>query len=570
MDLYQQNDSGIMMQTTTNNPNSANTNTNPTLGNLKPPKTPSRMYSRDRSNHSMSVAYSKNKNRGNEDLNESINHSMNNNQHLSRRNSSAANNLSVLDSDAQSLPQGTYAIKAGPQTVMSQWVITLDDGEDEDDEDDCDEDGDLEGNNNVEVCDDVMNNQEIPSVTGLLVQNHINNHKNNVNNNVSTVLSDPEEKWEDALASRLDLLSTSSVNNRNSPNPIKEILKQQQQNKLNESNISHSNSTRIRKQQNATNNNKYLQHSMSDNLVNYELNLNEAAEISKQEALQNLQQRAYNNLMESNNSKLSSNNTNNLSSPHKKCSTPSSSVSLPSPPLLPTSQPPPLNNSLDPFQTLLNQILADSGGQNKTQNENNKNLRSSNNTNGSISNINFNEQNNIEQHINANSSFSAYDKHHNPNYHHHTHSNQLPLSPSNINTTTNDLTQIKYLKNNYNIQYYPSDFVNFSQQTNESISPNSLAKTNGQEPTQSNYIPPTNVKPTEKMNSDFIINKDNNQVSLSNKSKNLLLATKPTNSNSSTTSTSSTSSSSSKLLGSNVHNNTSESEKNESNDISSG
>jgi len=143
------------------------------------------------------------------------------------------------------------------------------------------------------------------------------------------------------------------------------------------------------------------------------------------------------------------------------------------------------------------------------------------------------------------------------------------LSPSSASNTTtnnnqqhqhqqqalaNDLTQIKYLKNNYNIQYYPSDFVNFSQQASEAISPNSSNKhstdatnSTAQQQRQSNQ------KPTR--SSDFLIN----QLSPSSKPKatnpNLLLATatKP-NSNSSTTSTSSTSSTSSKLLGSNVQN----------------
>ena len=105
MEMYQQNDSGIMVSNTPPTTTAQTQNQSGTLGNLKPPKTPSRMYSRDRSNHSMSVAYSK-KNKGGEDMNESLNHS--HNQHLSRRNSSANNNLSILDSDAQSLPQGIF------------------------------------------------------------------------------------------------------------------------------------------------------------------------------------------------------------------------------------------------------------------------------------------------------------------------------------------------------------------------------------------------------------------------------------------------------------------------------
>lgn len=492
MDMYQQNDSGILINNTPPTQLSTslapvNHNAQPStsaLGNLKPPKTPSRMYSRDRSNHSMSAYSSKNKNRSinnnnninnngvSDDLNDSLNYS--NHQHLSRRNSSAANNLSVLDSDAQSLPQGTFAMKAGPQTVMSQWVITLDDDEDEDEDDECEEDVDQE--NAVEVCDDENNERNSPNgyVPGLLVQDHIQKLQQqgaqqqlNVNNN--TVLSDQEEKWEDALGSRLDGLSTSSVNNRNvsskSPNPIKQILKQQQQNKLNESNISHAQSLR---QQQTANNSKAsnLQHSMSDNLVNYELNVNNEMELKQPQ-----QQRSYQTEL----NKCSPNNLSLQSPQQKKSSVASSSASLPSPPLLPTSQPPSLNNSLDPFQTLLNQILADSGSQNKNNvidNNNNNNFKgSSNNIYGSTTNLseptnninNNKTNNNNDTQSNANNFNSIYDK-------------QSPFSPISGQQTANDLTQIKYLKNNYNIQYYPSDFINFSQQTNDSISPNSVNK----------------------------------------------------------------------------------------------
>lgn len=415
MDLFQQNDSGIMVSNTppTNNSqqvqqqastsNSSYLNkgdSSATLGNLKPPKTPSRMYSRDRSNHSMSMAYSSKKNRdnnsnrdNNNDLNESLN--LSHNQHLSRRNSSANNNLSILDSDAQSLPQGTFAMKAGPQTVMSQWVITLDDDDDDDDEDeedeedvDCDEDL-VDEKNLVEVCDDSnRNNVAGPNayVPGLLVQNHMATHGHNATAHInSTVLSDQEEKWEDALASRLDLLSTSSVNNQRqasnrSPNPIRQILQQQQQNKLNESNLSYSSS--IKKQPHSPasttalgGNSKYMQHSMSDNLLNYERNLadavNESIAASKKSGAcsnghhQSLQHQ------DANKCSPSGNNLSLQSPPHsnkqKQSSTPNSTAttSLPSPPMLPTSQPPSLNNSLDPFQTLLNQILADNGNHSK-------------------------------------------------------------------------------------------------------------------------------------------------------------------------------------------------------------
>ncbi len=398
MDLFQQNDSGIMVATSPPPTQAQTTSASSYLTNqssvLKPPKTPSRMYSRDRSNHSMSVAYSATKKNRQEDGNESLN--LSHNQHLSRRNSSANNNLSILDSDAQSLPQGTFAMKAGPQTVMSQWVITLDDGDEdeEEEEEDVDEEGDIDEKNLVEVCDDVNRNSSSPNgyVPGLLVQNHMATHGHNAAANVSNsaVLSDQEERWEDALASRLDLLSTSSVNNQRnasnkSPNPIRQILKQQQQNKLNESSLCHSNSLKKQQQQQqqaasaTASNSKYLQHSTSDNLLNYELNLNEAVnEASKILNQQQQQQQQHTQMHKANTgyqqfdlnsasniNKYSPNNLSMQSPPNKKSSTPNSTASLPSPPLLPASQPPSLNNSLDPFQTLLNQILADTGNHNK-------------------------------------------------------------------------------------------------------------------------------------------------------------------------------------------------------------
>lgn len=147
MDLYQQNDSGIAMSATPN-PTSLNSALS-ALGNLKPPKTPVRMYSRDRSNHSSSVVYPIKNNESTPSL-AGLSHG-----HLSRRsisnNNNNSHNLSILDSDAQSLPQGTFAIKAGPQTIMSQWVVTLDDG----DEDEDDDDG--EDPEEVDVVDDVVN-----------------------------------------------------------------------------------------------------------------------------------------------------------------------------------------------------------------------------------------------------------------------------------------------------------------------------------------------------------------------------------------------------------------------------
>jgi hypothetical protein len=147
--------------------------------------------------------------------------------------------MSMLDSDAQSLPQGTFDIKAGPQTIMSQWVVTLDDG----DEDEDDDDGQDADDDQVDVVDDV-------------VSNNLNNNNNSVNyknlNNTSNVNTgllgnlnlvesvnaytnggagtnySEEEKWEDAVGTPHDLISSSSNNNRNISNKSPSIIHQQQ------------------------------------------------------------------------------------------------------------------------------------------------------------------------------------------------------------------------------------------------------------------------------------------------------------------------------------------------------
>jgi len=213
----------------------------------------------------------------------------------------------MLDSDAQSLPQGTFAIKAGPQTIMSQWVVTLDDG----DEDEDDDDGQDADDDQVDVVDDV-------------VSNNLNNNNNSVNyknlNNTSNVNTgllgnlnlvesvnaytnggagtnySEEEKWEDAVGTPHDLISSSSNNNRNISNKSPSIIHQQQHQQqmpsfstansisglaanLGKSN-SKLNSSLNAEEKNYLSNNieimaananyKYINHSMSDDILNYE------------------------------------------------------------------------------------------------------------------------------------------------------------------------------------------------------------------------------------------------------------------------------------------------------------
>lgn len=197
LDLYLQNDSGIQITPSpsqNNNRHHATTISTATatpqlneLKSLKPPKTPARILSRERSmnnnnninlpsNHS-SIATKNQQTANYNNNNSSSNNYINSNNsfhdtisgHSSRR--GAVNNSSILDSDAQSLPQGTYAIKAGPQTVMSQWVVSFDDDDYVDDED--------------------LNelNDEAEKVNGN------NNNKYSLENN-----SNNEDKWDDALS----------------------------------------------------------------------------------------------------------------------------------------------------------------------------------------------------------------------------------------------------------------------------------------------------------------------------------------------------------------------------------
>ena len=127
LETYLQNDSGILSAGSIKTPKMAasrlaktptpsNLDSSPAVvhsgDNLKPPKMPSRYQSKDRGDKEITVK----RNLASAILSNSL---------------SAAGNLSLMDSEAQSLPQCTYAIKAGPQTLMSQWVISLDDDMDD-------------------------------------------------------------------------------------------------------------------------------------------------------------------------------------------------------------------------------------------------------------------------------------------------------------------------------------------------------------------------------------------------------------------------------------------------------
>ena len=295
-------------------------------------------------------------------------------EHLSRR--SASNNMSMLDSDAQSLPQGTYAIKAGPQTMMSQWVVTLDDGEaDEEDE----EDGEYpEANLDAEVPNISININNKP-ISAPLAQ------------------SDQDEKWEDAVGSPQASTSSSNKNIVNGKTVNQHRISPPPQL------VSSSPSAVVPVPSPPLNNNtnnkpSQIHHSHSDDLLNH----------YEQHYLKEP--------------------TLNSDPMNRKVSLKSSSpISAPSNP-----------NALDPFQTLLNQILADAKND---KGHNGKHSETPNN----YSNSNQNSANESKQHI-------------------------------------NDLTQIKYLKSNYNITYYPSDFINYSENLGQAISPthkNSSSESNG-------------------------------------------------------------------------------------------
>lgn len=131
LETYLQNDSGILSAGSIKTPKttvvsrlavvktstpSNNYDTSPAAGagahssdNLKPPKMPSRYQTKERATDKADMTVKRN-------LANSL---------------SATGNLSLMDSEAQSLPQCTYAIKAGPQTIMSQWVVSLNDDMDD-------------------------------------------------------------------------------------------------------------------------------------------------------------------------------------------------------------------------------------------------------------------------------------------------------------------------------------------------------------------------------------------------------------------------------------------------------
>jgi trimeric autotransporter adhesin len=176
----------------------------------------------------------------------------------------------------------------------------------------------------------------------------------------------------------------------------------------------------------------------------------------------------------------------------------------------------------------------------------------SSSSNGGIfkQNTNINENNSTS--VNAHSKNPATIPSSSPslsNKQYHASNNNISnaLQPKDPTTNQiNDLTQIKYLKNNYNIQYYPSDFISFTQQSQENlVNSNAINQTS-----PSSAISPSQnsnkfveSKPNASNNtssaklSDFIINNGNNNANNVNTAKN--------NSVSSSSSSSTTSSSSS-------------------------
>ncbi len=383
------------------------------------------MYSRDRSNHSMSIVYSTTSNNNNK--NEASN---NEKEHISRRSNSSTNvnnnnnsishnhNLSMIDSDAQSLPQGTFAIKAGPQTIMSQWVVTLDDGDD-DDEDDEGEDGvnddeeigfnigDSEGyhknhEDNLNIHDDENFKMKSPNI-----KNNSNNNESgadsNHQNNIGVVAESTQSSNIPLGTSNSDLLSMNS--NKNVSSKSSSVV-----------------NTGLGKNKKQIQSFPYtaspsgksinLQHSMSNDFA--KLSNDNKTKDSVNSIFTNFN-KSYQalNLAEKNNSAV-----------------PASSSAVQHP-----------HNSIDTFQTLLNQILSDSNNlsENDTKKEKTE-CEITDLSNRMSSSLNKNYQN-LSHLVNN-------------------HSNNDSGSVGIVN----DLTQIKYLKPNYNIQYYPSDFMNFSQQ----------------------------------------------------------------------------------------------------------
>ena len=234
---------------------------------------------------------------------------------------------------------------------------------------------------------------------------------------------------------------------------------------------------------------KHIHHSLSDDILNYEHAL------SSKDSQHYLHLHGYNQQT----------NKYSTSKPMEKRASPLAT---------PTNQ-------FDTFQTLLNQILSD----NQTSNHLMEHIESLNNSSGAQSkaqNLSVNTQMSSMQPKNglmSPSSSTAQNK-------------QTKAEPA-----VSDLTQIKYLKNNYNIQYYPSDFINFAQQS-ENLMNGSGANAN-QSPTSS--LSPAHDKnsATNKKLSDFIVSNSNNNVNKASVAPNKSLS-------SSSSSTSSSSSSSTK------------------------
>lgn len=218
------------------------------------------------------------------------------------------------------------------------------------------------------------------------------------------------------------------------------------------------------------------------------------------------------------------------------------------------------NQHVDTFQTLLNQILSEPSSNGLLKAHNDNNFASSFSTNENNKNVSSSSNSQQQQHQPQNiqknpititttpSSPSLLNK----QYHSNQSSNGVALSSYHSSsqrdpaTPVNDLTQIKYLKNNYNIQYYPSDFISFTQQSqdnqananNNNSSNNNNINTNTNQSSASS-ISPSQIRPNESKISntklsDFIMN---NNVNTTKKNS--------VSSSSSTTSSSSSSSSSS-------------------------
>jgi hypothetical protein len=321
---------------------------------------------------------------------------------------------------------------------------------------------------------------------------------NNNNNNNNNPISDREEdKWEDAVGTPHDLISLNS--NRNNSTKSPSVLQQQQQ----QANTAKTNSKSSNEQPADP---KHIHHSLSDDILNYEHAL-------AKDSQHYLHLHGYNQQA----------NKYSTSKPMEKRASPLAT---------PTNQ-------FDTFQTLLNQILSDN--------------QASNHLMEHIESLNSSGAQSKAQHLSVNTQMSSLQPKNGlmspPPTSAAAQSKQTKAEPA-----VSDLTQIKYLKNNYNIQYYPSDFINFAQQS-ENLMNGSGANAN-QSPTSS--LSPAHDKNSAAANkklSDFIVsNNNNNNVNKTSVAPNKSLSS--SSSSTSSSSSSSTKSSSHKPVLLNNNNNT--------------